>query len=130
MILKRIKLNLSYNILADDFCLSATAVCMIIQNTIPLLASYLKPFVQWKTILEVKEHLPIPFRHRYKNMQCIIDCFEVSIQKPSDPILQSLSWSEYKSCNTMKYLVACTPDGFISFISNGFGGRTTDKMIQ
>lgn len=29
----------------------------------------------------------------------------------------------------MKYLIACSPDGLISYISFGFGGRTTDKMI-
>lgn len=127
--LKKIKLNLSYRILADDFSVKVAKVCNIIQKTIPLLAGYLYPFVQFKTLSEVQEKLPIPFRHRYKNVQCIIDCFEISIQKPSDPILQSLSWSQYKGCNTMKYLIACTPNGFISYISSGFGGRSTDKMI-
>lgn len=29
----------------------------------------------------------------------------------------------------MKYLIGCTPDGLISYVSDGFGGRTTDKMI-
>ncbi|XP_050301063.1 uncharacterized protein LOC126739425 [Anthonomus grandis grandis] len=126
---KKIKLNLSYRILADDFGIQVARVCNIIQKTIPLLAGYLYPFVQFKSLNDVQEKLPIPFRHRYKNVQCIIDCFEISIQKPSNPILQSLSWSEYKGCNAMKYLIACTPNSFISYISSGFGGRTTDKMI-
>lgn len=29
----------------------------------------------------------------------------------------------------MKYLIGCTPDGLISYVSDGFGGRTTDKKI-
>lgn len=127
--LKKIKLDLSYRILADDFCLSAAKVCSIIQKCIPLLAKFLKPFIQWKTLFEVQQQLPIPFRHRYRNVQCIIDCFEISIQKSSNPIHQSFSWSQYKGCNTIKFLIGCTPDGLISFLSSGFGGRITDKMI-
>ncbi|KAJ8976202.1 hypothetical protein NQ317_018868 [Molorchus minor] len=127
--LKKIKLDVSYRILADDFCLSLTKVCSVVQNCIPLLAKFLKPFIQWKTLSEVQKGLPIPFRHRYRNVQCIIDCFEISIQKSTNPIQQSFSWSQYKGSNTIKYLIGCTPDGLISFISSGFGGRITDKMI-
>jgi len=29
----------------------------------------------------------------------------------------------------MKYLISCTPDGLISYVSDGFGGRITDKKI-
>lgn len=62
-------------------------------------------------------------------MQSIVDCFEIEIEKPSHPIAQSLTWSEYKKTNTMKYLISSTPDGFINFISRGYGGRATDAAI-
>lgn len=127
--LKKIRLNLPYKILADDFCLSASTVCAIIKKSLPKLVTYLKPFIQWKSLSEIQKCLPIPFRMRYKNVQCIIDCFEIAIQKPQNPVLQSFSWSEYKKCNTMKYLISCTPDGLISYVSDGFGGRITDKKI-
>ncbi|XP_068506554.1 uncharacterized protein [Syngnathus scovelli] len=35
----------------------------------------------------------------------------------------------YKQKNTVKYLVAITPQGSISFISLGYGGRASDKHI-
>lgn len=127
--LKKIKLNLPYSVLADDFCTSVATVCLAIQNCLPKMSQFFEKFIQWKSLSEIKACLPIPFRFRYKNIQCIIDCFEISIQKPSNPVLQSLSWSEYKKGNTMKYLVGCTPDGLISFVSNGYGGRTSDRMI-
>lgn len=129
MTLKKIRLNLPFSVLADDFGTSKTTVSMTIQKCLPKMAQFFEPFIQWKSLSDVQKCLPIPFRARYKKVQCIIDCFEISIQKPSNPVLQSLSWSEYKKGNTMKYLVACTPDGLISFVSNGFGGRTSDKMI-
>ncbi|XP_071390884.1 growth hormone secretagogue receptor type 1-like [Centroberyx affinis] len=35
----------------------------------------------------------------------------------------------YKHHNTAKYLIAITPQGVISFVSKGWGGRTSDKHI-
>ena len=63
-------------------------------------------------------------------MQCIINCFQVSIHKPTNPLLQILTLSEYKKCNTFKYLIGCAPDGLINYISKGFGGRTSDITID
>ncbi|GLV38578.1 hypothetical protein CBL_21400 [Carabus blaptoides fortunei] len=75
------------------------------------------------------ELVPVPFRARYANVQSIIDCLEIQVQKPNDPIKQALTWSEYKNCNTLKHLVSCTPNGIVNFIYTGFGGRTSDKVI-
>lgn len=63
------------------------------------------------------------------SVQSIIDCFEIQIEKPSHPVKQSLSWSEYKKCNTLKYLISCTPDGLINYISKGYSGRITDVNL-
>ena len=39
------------------------------------------------------------------------------------------TWSSYKHHNTVKLLMGITPQGAISFISKGWGGRVTDKHI-
>jgi len=44
-------------------------------------------------------------------------------------VQQALTWSEYKKCNTLKYLITCAPDGFIIFISSGYGGRISDTLL-
>ncbi|KAI5707564.1 hypothetical protein M8J77_004980 [Diaphorina citri] len=68
-------------------------------------------------------------RANYYKVQSIIDCFEIEIQKPTNPSFQALSWSKYKKANTLKYLISCTPDGSINYISKGYGGRTSDVEI-
>ena len=42
---------------------------------------------------------------------------------------QSMTWSDYKKCNTVKYLVSITPDGLINFISTGKPGRCSDMEL-
>ena len=39
------------------------------------------------------------------------------------------TYSNYKSHNTVKILVGITPQGSISFVSNSWGGRTSDKYL-
>ena len=39
------------------------------------------------------------------------------------------TYSNYKSHNTVKSLVGITPQGSISFVSNAWGGRTSDKYL-
>ena len=50
---------------------------------------------------QVAGTLPFSFRERYRTTVSIIDASEVFIQTPSDLMLQSTAWSNYKHHNTM-----------------------------
>ena len=52
------------------------------------------------------------------------------IETPSDLFLQSSTWWNYKSNNTFKFLVACTPNGCICFISEGYVGSISDINFE
>ncbi|XP_065088250.1 uncharacterized protein LOC135709785 [Ochlerotatus camptorhynchus] len=85
---------------------------------------------RWHEAWEEQEVLPISFLHKYSSIQSIIDCFEIQIMKPSSPVFQSITYLQYKSCNTLKYLISCTSCGFVTFISKAFPGRASDQKID
>ncbi|KAL1448390.1 hypothetical protein WDU94_010905 [Cyamophila willieti] len=129
MCLVKIRLDWTFEVMSVLFGYSSPHLARIFNANIRGIAKLLGALVYWPSAEIVRYNLPIPFRHRYKDVYCIIDCLEIAIQKPTDPQHQAASWSEYKKSNTTKYLVACTPQGFVNFISKGFAGRITDGKI-
>lgn len=127
--LKKIRLNLPFSILALDFGLSVSTSSRVFSKALPVLAKKMQDLISWPHKKSICAHLPIPFRARYAKVQSIIDCLEIEIEKPSNPMHQSLTWSNYYNCNTIKYLVSCLPDGLITYISEGYGGRSSDFTI-
>jgi len=114
----KIRLNDSFSRLSDFFGVSESFFCRIFNKTIKLITGYFKEFIYWPDKNSIQNLLPIPFRYRYSDVQSIIDCLEIEIPKPSNPLEQSLTWSDYKKCNTL-----------INFISEGYGGRSTDVLL-
>ena len=60
---------------------------------------------------------------------CIIDCFKVFCERPSDLMARGQTYSQYKHHNAVKFLISTTPQGVVSFISKGWGGRVSDKYL-
>ena len=69
------------------------------------------------------------FREKFSSRAVIIDCFEVFIDRPSCLLARAQTWSSYKHHNTAKFLIGITPQGTVSFILKGWGGRASDKFI-
>ena len=126
IVLLKLRKNYTNVDLSHRFNVNEKKIRTVFAKRLPSIAEVFKNFIVWPSSLEIKYMLPIAFRRNFREVQAIIDCFEIEIQKPKDPILQALTWSDYKKCNTMKYLVASTPNGAVIFISDGFGGRTSD----
>ena len=86
--------------------------------------------LQWTPTLEqVKRTLPEAFREKFPDTYAIIDASEVFIETPCDLQYQSSTWSNYKHHNTAKFIVACTPNGAISFVSPLYVGSISDVEL-
>ncbi|KYN12106.1 hypothetical protein ALC57_15731 [Trachymyrmex cornetzi] len=127
--LMKIKVNDTFRRLGEQFGISHVQASNIFNSTVPRLAHTLKTLIYFPHPMSIRKALPISFRANFSNVQSIIDCFEIQIEKPTNSVHQALTWSEYKKYNTLKYLISSTPDGFINFVSTGYGGRISDTLI-
>ncbi|KAM9318965.1 uncharacterized protein KZ484_023277 isoform 1-T1 [Pholidichthys leucotaenia] len=128
--LMRLRMNLPLHLLAVLFWVSVPTVSGLFNNTVDVMYSVLTPaLVFWPEREHLRMTLPMSFRSVFKECACIVDCFEIFIDKPSDLRARAQTYSQYKHHNTIKYLIGITPQGVVSFISKGWGGRTRDKHI-
>lgn len=95
---------------------------------VPLLAGALQPLIVFYDRATISKTLPKQYMN-YPHLRCIIDCTEFFIQVPKHMKNQSATWSEYKHHNTVKCLVAITPQGSICYVSELYGGRSSDRHI-
>ncbi|XP_063384541.1 uncharacterized protein LOC134670657 [Cydia fagiglandana] len=123
----KLKNNDSFARMSEQFEMARSTIRLAFEKNVTILSTYFQNCIYLPPLAHIKKNLA--FKIRYSNVQCIIDCFEIQIEKARDPDKQAGTWSQYKSCNTMKYLIGCTPAGYIAFLSKGYGGRTSDKAI-
>lgn len=128
--LMRLKMNLPLALLSCIFRVSVPTASRTFRNTIEALNAKLVPaLVFWPNRDELMLSMPMVFRQVFRRCACIIDCFEIFIEKPGDPRARAQTYSNYKHNHTIKYLIGITPQGTVSFISKGWGGRTSDKHL-
>ncbi|KAJ8678420.1 hypothetical protein QAD02_014207 [Eretmocerus hayati] len=129
LVLKEIRLNQSFNILAYEFSKSKSEAAKISQKNVGLLTQFFKQLIIWPSRKSLRLNLPIRFRYRFSRVESIIDCFEIEIEKPSDAMYQALTWSDYKACNSDKHFISVLGNGLIDYVSKGVCGRATDMSI-
>ena len=129
LVLVKLRLNLRHRDLAFRFGLSVSLVSRYITTWICFLYRELQDIDWIPSIAQVFGSQPSDFREKFPTTYAIIDGSEVFIETPSDLHLQSSTGSQYKHHNTVKFLVACTPNGAIFFISPVYVGAISDVEL-
>lgn len=129
LFLTRLRVGLLERDLAFRFNISVPTVSDIIITWSNYMYVMLGSLPMWASKEAIKLHLPEAFRGRFENIRCIIDCTEIKCEKPQDLQKQSEFYSEYKAHNTYKGLVGISPNVWVTFVSNLYGGSISDREI-
>lgn len=127
--LVKLRLNLKLKDMSFRFGLSTAQVSRYITTWICFLYHHLKEIDWMPSVDQVWATIPTAFKEKFPTTFAIIDGSEVFIETPSDLHMQSSTWSQYKHHNTVKFLVACNPNGAICFISPVFVGSISDVEL-
>ena len=130
MVLMKLRLNVPFQELAYRFQVSLPTVSRIFSSWLTVMDSRLSPLIYWPDRAQLWETMPMCFQQAFgKTVTVVIDCFEVFIDRPTNLLARTQTFSSYKHHNTIKVLIGITPQGTISFISQAWGGRTSDKYL-
>ena len=128
-VLVKLRLNPPLRDLAYRLGVGESQFSAIFHNWLTVMYHNLKQLIVWPDSETLRENLPVAFRKHFINAKCIIDCFEIFIERPLSFDARAATYSNYKKHNTVKVLIAIAPTGAITFISKAWGGRVSDKVI-
>lgn len=131
IVLMKLRLGIPHEDLAYRTGYSVQRISQIFHKWINVMSIELKCLIQWPDDECLRRNMPDCFRKTsgYSRVKCIIDCFEIYIDRPVSFQARAATYSNYKRHNTAKVFIAIAPTGSISFISNSWGGRVSDKVI-
>ena len=122
----KLRLNLGDQDLSYRFGVCQSTMSRYFSRWMDVLYAKLSYLIQWPERDELIKTMSTEFRKYFQKCVVIIDCFEIFIERPSSLPARG---SNYKHYNTVKYLIGITPQGSTAFISQGWGGRTSDVHI-
>ena len=117
MTLMKLRLNLKNKDLAYHFGVCESVVTHLIHKWLNILYKALNLLIRWPDRDELQKMIPKCFHGQFDKIVVFIDCTEVYFERATNVLARSQTWSNYKSHNTVKYVIGIMPQGTVSFVS-------------
>ena len=118
----KLRLNLQFETLSDMFQVSKSTAANVSWTWINSMYNTLSFLIGWPDHEASLKTLPNVFKQYFPRLTGISDCTEIFIDRPKNVKARAKVYSKYKTQSTIKFLIACTPHGSISFLSKAWGG--------
>lgn len=106
MALMKLRLGLTHQDLAFRFNIHICTVAYIFHGWLDVMSRELQYLIHWPPRKEIKQNVPHLFKNKmFDSVRCIIDYSEIFIQRLTSLHARALIYSNYKSHNTIKFLL-------------------------
>lgn len=129
VVLMKLRLNCAFQDLAFRWRVSPSTISRMFYKWINIMEERMKFLIMWPKQEILKHNMPQVFKDSFPNTIGIIDCSEIFIERPTGFQARAKTYSNYKRHNTIKFLIAVTPCGTISYVSKCWGGRVSDRYL-
>ncbi|XP_018577280.1 uncharacterized protein LOC108915667 [Anoplophora glabripennis] len=128
--LMKLRINLPFKYLSYKFGIAPSTASDIFYKCVDVMYARYKGLVVWPDRETLRKNIPECFKENFGNrVTVIIDCFEIFCETPLGLLNAARYWSNYKHHHRIKVLIGITPQGTISFISEAWTGRSSDKYL-
>lgn len=128
LVLMRLRQNFDLEELAFKFQIDIQSVSTLFSLWIDFMYDRLGVSV-WPHRDIITKNMPEDYKAEFPTSFAILDCTEIKIEKPCSALVESQTYSNCESTNTLKSLIVCDPRGSIMFASTLYTGSTSDREI-